>query len=284
MKKRSSLLVLILLPCLVFGQMENYHYKRKIDGITKQWHQIVLPDDIFSRLNYNMTDMRIYGISGSDTVEAPYLLRVNKEKLQKTEVPFKILNQVRRGDRQFLTLRIPGKESINNILLDFAAANFDFLVKIEGSDDNSEWYEISNNNRVLSIKNGRTDYSFTDLDFYESQYEYYRLSFSADRSIKLQSATTFLLKKKGGANNQHETQYYAREDKKGKNTVIDVTLNKTLPVYKLRIKAADTFDYYRPLQIEYIADSTKFGEEVVYQYQHLFSGTLSSLESNQFSF
>src|SRR5690606_8123409 len=120
---------------------------------------------------------RIIGIKESgDTVMTPFILKELENQVVEKTVDFNQLNSSRRGDTYFYTLEIPDRQEINTILLDFGIDNFDWEVKLEGSQDLDEWFTILEASRVVSIKNTWTNYSFTSLRFPRSRYRYYRFS------------------------------------------------------------------------------------------------------------
>jgi len=67
-----------------FGQMNEYNYKRVLTGIKDEWHNIVLPNEIFGKVKQDLSDIRVFGITkDNDTIEVPYILRLATEKYQK---------------------------------------------------------------------------------------------------------------------------------------------------------------------------------------------------------
>ena len=56
------------------------------------------------------------------------------------------------------------------------------------------------------------------------------------------------------------------------------------PVSYLKLSVNDKFDFYRPLNIQYLLDSVKTEKGWKYNYGSLASGTLSSLEDNSYTF
>ncbi|HMQ62960.1 MAG TPA: hypothetical protein PKE06_19920 [Flavilitoribacter sp.] len=57
-----------------------------------------------------------------------------------------------------------------------------------------------------------------------------------------------------------------------------------MPAAFLRINVADTFDFYRPLSIQYLRDSVETQNGWRYRFATLSTGTLSSLEKREFRF
>lgn len=280
---KIRLLLLLLISNAAFGQMNNYNYQRPLDRIDEQWHKIELPNEIFSKLNSRLTDLRIFGITDkNDTIEAPYLLNISQEELVSESSPFKILNVSSKDDYQFITLRIPSKQAINKIDLGFEQKNFDWLVNIEGSNNQNEWFDLAKDQRILSIRNDQTNYSFTELNFSKSQYEYYRLSYKSDIKPTIDYASTTLDYNKKGNSTDYPTTLSVKEDKKRKESILTIKLKEALPVHRLKLKVENEFDYYRPIRIEYVSDSATMNGRKEYIFNQLFSGTLSSLEDKNY--
>ena len=89
-QKISFLLSLNIWLCTaIFGQLETYNFKRAIEGIDNQWHQIILPETMYEKVKSNFSDIRIYGITPeNDTIEVPYLLKIATSKREIENVNF----------------------------------------------------------------------------------------------------------------------------------------------------------------------------------------------------
>ena len=74
------------------------------------------------------------------------------------------------------------------------------------------------------------------------------------------------------------------ENKAQKLTTVEVSLKSPVSVSSINIDIKNTFDYYRPVTISYLADSIKTEQGWKYRYQYLKSGTLSSIDKNEFVF
>src|SRR5690554_1446043 len=93
MKLIVKTLFLLCISFASFGQMNEYNYKIELKGISEPWHKIILPEDIFGKVSKDLSDIRLYGITASnDTIEAPYILNITKEKIQQREITFRQLN------------------------------------------------------------------------------------------------------------------------------------------------------------------------------------------------
>jgi hypothetical protein len=278
-------LLLVFYSSLVFGQIGKYDYKRELKGITGTWHKIVLPDDLFGKVRNDLNDIRIYGIAEKDTFEAPYILKILTGSVKWTDIPFHLINQSHNANGYYFTFKISRENFINQINLDFNNSNFDWRVDLEGSQNQREWYTIIEDYRILSIQNEMINYSFSTLKIPDSHYKYYRLSVLSYEQPSLSSAKIYDSKIIEGKYRNYTTKVKKiYNNDKYKQTVIDITLPIPVPVAFLKLSVSDKFDYYRPMNIEYLSDSIKTEKGWKYNYSTLLSGTLSSLEDNEYKF
>ncbi len=279
--------VLFFFGCLscsiAVAQLATYDHKMEVSGITDQWHKIALTDPVFSKIGADLNDIRIYGITANDTIEVPYLLQIASEKRTPKEVGFKLLNSASNTKGHYFTYKIMASEAINEIQLDFNKENFDWNIRLEGSQDQKEWFTILKDYRILSIKNDQTDFSFTDLKFLDSKYRYYRLLVKSDKNPELNTAK-IVRNVKSGAEYKTHTTTYIDVTTKNKETLIDLDLKQRLPLSFIKINVQNDFDYYRPYSIAYVSDSVQTEKGIKYQYTDLGSGILNSIEKNGLRF
>lgn len=276
----------LLLYCSYsYAQMSGYDYKRELKGITGSWHKIVVPDDLFQKVSENFDDIRVFGITaGGDTVEAPYLLRLTTGKQASTEASFKMLNESHNNKGYFFTLEMPAIQPVNRITLDFEQRNFDWRIRLDGSQNQDEWFTILNDYRIVSIKNELTDFAFATLRFPESKYRFFRLSVDSPEKPKLLAAYLAQNEASGEIYKSYLVRKLSVKDNTAqKRTEIDVDMQMPVPVSYLQLKVADAFDYYRPVTIQYLADSFKTEQGWKYRYDLLTSGILNSAEKSGFA-
>jgi hypothetical protein len=288
MKKKIKIIIsLVLLVCFgTYAQMDQYAYKSILPEVTDTWHAISLPDEMFSKISPNLSDIRIFGITNKkDTIETPYLLRLKTEKKSFNKIPFTIINTSYNEKGAYITMEIPTKQPINQIHLDFEQSNFDWLITLEGTQDRKEWYTIKEDYRILSIKNELTDYQFTTVRFPNAQYPYFRILIKSTKKPVLQSANVTRYEVKEANYREYDIERLNIQNPKGtKKTIIDVNLKTPVPVSYIGVEAQEAFDYYRPISIRYIADSiqTQQGSWKP-RYRELGSGVLNSIEDNVFT-
>ncbi|SMC78935.1 DUF3999 family protein [Cellulophaga tyrosinoxydans] len=285
-KMNKILPLIIFLSCyMVSAQMKNYDYKREIKGISEQWHSIRIPDAIFEKTKNNLDDIRIYGVTKNDTIEAPYMLNIKNSKTNIKPVDFKIINESHTANQYYYTFQLPTKATINELFLNFEVANFDYRLKLEGSQNQMDWFTIKEDYRILSIENANTNYKYTTLRFPEASFLYYRVTINTVEDPKLNGAQIF--------ENTSIPPVYKNytpkntktiNDKNSKETIIEIDLERAIPVSFVKINIKDTIDYLRPTTITYLADSIQTEKGWKYNYRNLTSSILSSLNNNEFTF
>ncbi len=278
---------LLLFNCLfTFGQIEEYNFKREIKGVSEQWHKIILPDELFGRLSNDLSDIRIFGITaGNDTIETPYLLRLASDRESCKDVAFKTLNASHNDEGYYFTFEIPTTEAIDQIKLDFRQKNFDWRIKLEGSQNQNDWFTVVENYRILSIKNDIADFQITKLIFPNSTYRFFRLHIESKEKPVL-TAASFTQQEiiAGTFRNYTIKKYNIKDNRETKQTEIDIELQMPVPVSYLNLEVKDLFDYYRPVTINYLSDSIKTEKGWKYNYHVLTSATLNSIDKNGFKF
>lgn len=285
--KAKIITFLALLVCsFSYAQMEQYDYRQALEGIQDQWHQIILPETIFEQVNPDFSDVKIYGItSNKDTVEAPYLLKIDAPATDKENIPFALINKTLTKDGHFFTFELTKAITVNQILLELAQQNFDWKIRLEGSQDQQDWFTIQDDYRIVSINNEATNYQYTTLNFANTKYRYYRLLVKTSKVVTLQKAQLALQKIKPATYQTYPiVQQNIVTDKTTKKTSIELTFSRPLPLSFLSIAVKDNFDFYRPITIQYLRDSIKTDQDWQYQYQNVNRSILSSLEKNEFRF
>ena len=286
-QKMNKLIALIaFMGCsYVQAQMKNYEYKREIIGIAEQWQSIRIPDAVFEKTKNNLDDIRIYGVTKNDTIEAPYVLNIKNSKTKINPVDFKIINESHTTQHYFYTFELSKKATINELFLNFDIANFDYKLKLEGSQNQLEWFTIKEDYRIVAIENSNTNYKYTTVKFPAASYPYYRIALNTKDDPKLSSAQIF-------ENNSTPAVYqtYVQKsikitnDKSTKETVLEIDLQKAMPLSFVKINVQDKIDYLRPAAITYLVDSTKTEKGWNYNYSNLTTSILSSLNDNEFTF
>ncbi len=284
---KLALFLLLATAPAALGQPGDYTYRRQITGITGLWHRVQLPDDLFGKVSPELEDIRMYGVTAAaDTIEVPYLLQVAEDRISEEDIPFRTINGVYNSQGYYVTLEVPAKEPVNRIRLQLDQLNFNWNIRLEGSQDQSTWFTVLDDYRIVSVKNEWTDYQFTELIFPDAVYRYYRL-FIPEKEKKpvLRKASLKSREQEAGIARSYASAFrVSPKNRETKQTVISVQLSQPVPLSRLQVHISDRFDYYRPVTIDYLTDSVKTEKGWHYQYRTLTKGTLSSLEKNTFRF
>lgn len=281
----SFLLFLLFWGTNTITQYNNYKYSATLNGIENQWHQIILPTEIFTHVNSNFSDLRIIGVTkNNDTIEAPYLLTKSEDKTIVNKVDFKQINTVKNKLGSYFTFEIPSQKTINQVFLNFKSKNYNRKVWLEGSNNQQEWFTILANYRIVSIQNEFTDYEFNKLQFVSANYIYYRLFVPIEQNVELLSASLIEKIIEKGKSVAFDFEQTISNNKDEQTTQIDINLAQISPVSSIALNFSDTIDYYRNIEISYVYDSIKTEKAWIYQYKTLSKNVVSSIEKNEFVF
>ena len=283
-RHKALCLIAFFTTFAVSAQIDEFSYKRELSNITEQWHKIILPDDIYEKTSVHLSDLRIFGIvENGDTIEVPYVLQKTTGKILDKEISFKIINTSHDDNGFYFTLEIPSSNTINYVNLDFEQNNFDWRLKLEGSDNRHDWFTIVDDYRIVSIKNSETSYSFTNVAFPDSKYRYLRFFIPCNEKPILNKASLLFKEATEGEYRTFPHKLIEKKsEKRQRQTAFEIDLNHRVPVSYIKFNIASDIDYYRPVSITYLLDSTKIDKRWVYHNHDLISGTITSFEKNEF--
>ncbi|NME70767.1 DUF3999 family protein [Flammeovirga aprica] len=285
MNRYLLLLLWVSVAHMGFSQVKKYNYYKDIHGVQEEWHKIILTDDIYAKTSQHLHDIRIYGFApNGDTLEAPYILQAKENKTIINRIAFKRINESHNDEGYFYTFETPSKAAINEINLTFRKDNFEWFVNLEGSQNQENWYTIIDDYRILSIRNNSTDYHFTDINFPKSKYKYYRLQIKSAKDPLLTKVSILESQTISGSFNTFKVDDLIYLKGKKTQSEIDVDLGKVSRVNSLKLNIDDKFDYYRPVTIQFLADSFHTEKGWKYSYKTLARGIVNSSKENVFHF
>ena len=284
--KNSLWIFLVFLGLSAFAQDKPFNNYREIGNLKPQWYQITLPNNIYGKVNPDFSDFRILGVEiNGDTIEAPYLLKVLADDYVSKKVEFKLINKVNNANGYYYTFEVGGNEPINQMELKFLKANFDWLVDLEGSNNQIEWFKVLSKKRIVSIKNDYTSYTHSTLHFGDLKYRYFRLHIPALKSPQFSTAALYKNEIVKGKKNEAEVIENSIEENEAlAQTEITIQLKEPVPISRVILNTKDTIDFYRPIRISYLRDSVQTEQGWKYVWGTLKSGVLSSLEPSEFIF
>ena len=261
--------------------MKNHLYKSELKGVNTNWHRLQLPKDYITNCKEDFSDIRIYGITANDTIEAPYVLNVLRsvDPLNVNQKSFSIVNKVTGENGYSVTLENSERKSLNKIQLAINDENYDYTIGVEGSTDQLEWSTVKDSIRVLRIKNKHIDFKHSHLNFDPINFPFIRLTFNNTKEVNLQDVSFTVFTERKERYIKHKATYFVKEGKKLKQTIIHVKLPYKTPVTKVALKVASQFDYYRTMRIEALQDSVVTEKGVLYNYKRLHQQNISSFKN-----
>lgn len=284
--KLFSTTLLLLFITNGFAQFDSYNYKRKLDKVSQEnYFSISLRPEITAHCKSNLNDIRIYNVDETDTTEIPYLMKWQGNITEINAVAFQLINDTHNEKCcSYVTLKFQKKQIINRIKLDIAESNFDKILKTEGSNDNKEWFTISDHMRIVRFQNMSETFSYTTLDFQNTEYFYFRLKFDDDSNTKVNVLNAYAFENKITEGHYHPisiTKLKQTENKKEKKSEIILDLPYNYMLSYLTLESKGKTDFYRNVNIYRLSGTyhTSKGDEETWEV--VSSGVIASNQQNK---
>lgn len=286
MKNYHRIIYLILLfSSSIIAQDSTFKFGNEIIGVKEQWHKLRLTESVIGKLSNDMYDIRVLGIDNGDTLEVPYLLKFYDDKINDKKVSYDLINMDNNKKEFVYIFKAPNINFVNKLKLDFNINNFKWKVSLDASDNQNQWKSLFANKQIIGIDNELTTFKQTTIEFENSKYQYMRLTVKADSNPQLNTALfTFFDVDKGHFQHYTIAETDTKQDKKRKQTILEIQLKHRSPINRAKIHINTNYDYSRQFQLEYLSDSitNSLGKE--YQYSLLCENSLNSMSKNEFTF
>lgn len=288
MKKVCNLLVGLLCLCtqFAFSQIGDYSFKRPLSNVSEKWQKVVLPVEVYGKLSPDFRDLRIFGITRSgDTVETPYILRESTKNSMHKDVTCKVFSKTKKDTGYIVSFENSTRARVNHLFVDLDTETTDRLVALEGSRDGTTWSVVSQDCDVSYGTIGSARQYLMKISFPTTQLRYLRLLTKGlakpdPRFVRIAYEDLADKVLRGLAISKVDR----REDRNAKITELDVEMRSPVPMEWIKVHVRGTFDYFRPVTISWLADSTKSQKGWIYNYVPLVSGILSSDEKSALRF
>jgi hypothetical protein len=284
MKFHKLLVVLFVLsaPSLL-AQENSWSYRRKVTGVEQEgWYSITLPPDVFIHTSATFDDLRILSIS-KDTLEIPYVLNVKETQYESEPVSLSIMNESRKDGIYYVTFLNSGK-AVNQIDLEFEEGNYFATVALEGSQNNKQWFEIVDEQKIFSVNNSFEQYRYNALHFPVSNYDYFRVAVKSQVPLHFIRGSFQNYREKTGTYNTVSHQWKVKQDKRAKQTIAELKLDDYQPISKITLDIPSEKDYYRSARIEIMTDSFKTEKGWIKNYSEVYNGHFTSVHANEVNF
>lgn len=277
--------LLILLVLVTFSSQAQFLKKRNIEKSSDPWHKVLLPLDFWVENENRTSNIRVLSFTGSDTIEAPYVIRTNPTTYEVVDFSFTKLNQSYKDGRGYVTYKLFDRlVEYNYIKLDVSQNEFDLYLNLEGSVDGREWFSFSRNQRITALNYGAINYRFTEVKFPMVNYPFIRISYSSRStySISIDAKIEKRIKKTGDYDKENIDFV---QEKENKTTVLTKRFQTKKRISELTLEVDDTVGYHRFMQVDVLTDSVQNKKGVwEYFYANVYSGMLSSFTENKIKF
>lgn len=183
MKGYIVILFLTSLSLTTFSQ-KGYKWKSEIDSISSAgFYKIQLPPAITSKFRSDFSDIRIVDAKQQ---EVPYIAQ--SEQATAPTILFKeykILKLDKDKKETTLTLQNPAKSKIDNIQLVIKNADVNKVLRLSGSNDNTQWYIIKDNYLISDVYSQVETSVVKIFNFPLSDYEFFKIDISDSLSPPL---------------------------------------------------------------------------------------------------
>ncbi len=284
-KKTIKLFLFFLFPVCIFAQADGYTYKRKLNKVEKEgYYAVPLLPEIIAQCKSNLTDIRLYNIKENDTAEVPYIMEWLGEKRELATLSFDMINNSYTDkSASYITLKSAKKQTINQISLTIADANYDKSVKVEGSNDNKQWFTIAEHLRIVKFNDVDNHFEHNTLDFNSSEYAYFRLKFDDILTERINVTNAYVYKcnvKQGNYDTLKINKWKQTENKKDKTSEVIVELPYNYLVSYLTVKSSAPTDFYRNMNVYGTSGTYHTPKGDIENWYLLNTSVLSSIENH----
>jgi hypothetical protein len=275
---------LLMLVISAQAQTSSFSYRRMLTGVDSAgWYSISLPNGVFRNCRTDFADLRILQITGTDTTEAPYLLKVQVPILTEAKEQLSAFNLTKKDGKQYLSFELKKDQFVNEIDLSFLEENYDGIVTLAGSEDQKEWFEVDRQ-RIISIQNENMQFTSATLTFSKIHYRFLRLELACDRPLTFQSASFKNQLIEPGIFSLPALTWNTTHLKSKGQTVVAIDLKEYQLINYFSVVMNEGNDFYRAFRLERLVDSTKTQKGWEFFYDELARGYITSFTANEFNF
>ena len=286
MKKLSILILLILILAGLSAQtsMENFKYGAPISSIKNEWHSLDLTPEILGNTKYNLSDIRIFGISSiGDSIQAPYFINIKSQDVNQVNFNLPIINNYKNDKGNYFIIENILNETINTLNCNLPAVNFNYNVQLDGSNDKSEWFTITESERLVAYQKEGVRFDQKTINFQNSKFKYFRILFKDEKQVTLKNVRSKKWESDDVLKSYPIKLTSQTEDKQLKKSIIECELPNHLPIANLSFELDENLDYFRPILIETYQDSFKNDTGWKYKYYPIHRGIISSKYNGNFN-
>lgn len=175
----------ILLFLVVTLSVAQNNTTAKIKAVANNGlHKIILPPEIRSFSNKDLRDFRIYDAKAN---EVPYFLIQNEnETVTNNFNEYKIVSKtVSPKNTTTIVIENPTAQNYNEITLYIANSNVVKTYSISGSDDQKEWFGLSNSKELYDLNSNTETYAVKTISFPLCSYKFLRIDLDDKKTLPI---------------------------------------------------------------------------------------------------
>jgi len=254
---KSKILVIVVLLEVCAGNvfaldLTKWQYKADVtieDG-TEEYCKLTLTPDIYNVARIDLADIRLIG---ADSEQVPYVLARPEDVTQDVGYSPAIINRSTNEDKTTMVTLDFGRQVVKNrVEVETGGNNFRRAVKVEGSNDNIEFFTIVEQAYVFAV-----DYQtrFEQVDLPANDYRYLRISVAPmadeDQSPVIENVRASKYESKLAERQPVKMlQLEQSEDEKSKSSIYIYDLAyRHLPVSEIELEVADNA-FYRYVTVD----------------------------------
>jgi hypothetical protein len=177
--KLNKLLLLLLLTNICFGQFQT---TGKLKGVSQNgFHEIRLSPEIRSSSKQDLSDIRIFDPKGN---EIPYFIQTSTNVSSDSFEAYTIISK-KAEPKKTTSIIIAVPPTKNNNQLSLFIANSDAVKKysISGSDDQKEWFGISDSQSLYDLNSTTESSVIKTITYPLSTYKYLKIDFDDRKTL-----------------------------------------------------------------------------------------------------
>jgi hypothetical protein len=177
--KLNKLLLLLLLTNICFGQFQT---TGRLKGVSQNgFHEIRLSPEIRSSSKQDLSDIRIFNSKGN---EIPYFIQNSTNVSSDSFEAYTIISK-KAEPKKTTSIIIAVPPTKNNNQLSLFIANSDAVKKysISGSDDQKEWFGISDSQSLYDLNSTTESSVIKTITYPLSTYKYLKIDFDDRKTL-----------------------------------------------------------------------------------------------------
>jgi hypothetical protein len=177
--KLNKFIFLLFIANLSFGQ---YQTTGKIKPVSQNGlHEIVLSPEIRSYSKQDLSDIRLFDSKGN---EVPYFIKNDTTVSSNTFEEYTIVSKtVSPKKNTSIVIAIPANKNNNQLSLYIANSDAEKKYSISGSDDQKEWFGISNSETLSDLSNTSETSVIKTISYPLNKYHYLKIDFDDKKTL-----------------------------------------------------------------------------------------------------